>query len=140
MTTISTTRREIVPRTKELGLRRYPFWKQILRPYFLGLCSLAIAVALWGFSYKLSRYHSHPTATQQATVAKLWGERPNATLAAMERIRNQSHLAASPQALSTSIQWSFPLDRAACWIFPEPRGGILTFDFPTPLRSPPLQN
>lgn len=44
----------------------------IMRPLNLGLIGLAIAVAIWGFAYKLSLYQPHPNQSAQTTVAKMW--------------------------------------------------------------------
>lgn len=48
----------------------------IFRPCALGFLALAIAVALWGFGYKLSRYDPHPSAASRASIAKLWDKQP----------------------------------------------------------------
>jgi len=125
-------------RTIAGGFRPYPSWKQAFRPRTAGLCGLAIAVGLWGFSYKLSLYR-HPTPAQQATIAKLWFAPPDALLAEAQKLKNQSHLIASPQALSTSISRLPGLDYAVSCIFPVNRRGVLAFDSPSPLRSPPPQ-
>jgi hypothetical protein len=46
--------------------------RRIMRPLNLGLIGLAVAVAIWGFAYKLSLYQPHPSHSAQANVAKLW--------------------------------------------------------------------
>jgi hypothetical protein len=119
------------------SVMRHLSWKRIFKPCVLGFAALAFAITLWGFGYKLSRYYHHPAPLQQAMVVKLWIEPPGATLVAIERLRNLAHLTAGPQALSASIQWLPRLDRAACVASPTPRCGVLFFDFPAPLRSPP---
>ena len=43
---------------------------------------LAIAVALWGFGYKISLYHPDPNHAVRASVAKLWIERRCAEIVA----------------------------------------------------------
>jgi hypothetical protein len=45
---------------------------RILRPATLAFIGLALAVALWGFGYKLSRYNPNPDVSTKASVAKLW--------------------------------------------------------------------
>lgn len=47
----------------------------MFRPYALGFLALAIAIALWGSGYKLSRYDPHPSAASRASIAKLWDKR-----------------------------------------------------------------
>jgi hypothetical protein len=52
--------------------------KRAFRPSAIGLVGLAIAVALWGFSYRLSRYTFHPDTLTRASVAKLWDKHQDA--------------------------------------------------------------
>ena len=40
---------------------------------------LAIAVALWGYGYKISRYNSHLDAASRASFAKLWDRHQDAS-------------------------------------------------------------
>lgn len=47
---------------------------RILRPATLAFIGLALAVALWGFGYKLSRYNPNQDVSTKASVAKLWDE------------------------------------------------------------------
>jgi hypothetical protein len=47
-------------------------WRYIIRPLNLGLIGLAVAVALWGFAYKLSLYRPHQNHPASMSVAKLW--------------------------------------------------------------------
>ncbi|MFZ0304357.1 MAG: hypothetical protein WAL75_16825 [Terracidiphilus sp.] len=54
-----------------------PTARRLNRPKFLNsftfsLIGLAIAVALWGYGYKLSLYHRHPGTSSVNQVAKLW--------------------------------------------------------------------
>ena len=112
------------------------FWSRIYRPHFLGFSGLALAVALWGFGYKLSLYHPHPAPSLRTIVAKLWIEPPNASIDAVRRLRNQSNVAASPQALCASIRYP-RLERAVVSVFPSKGCGVQSSSFPTPLRSPP---
>jgi hypothetical protein len=134
----NSTRRAVL-RAKKLASLPYLFWKQVFKPSALGLGGLVIAVALWGFGYKLSLYHRHPTPVQQATVAKLWIEQ-NASLAAVQRLRNQSHLVASPQALCSTFSWFPRVDRVSTRIVPVQGGGIPSVKLPVSLRSPPLKD
>jgi hypothetical protein len=46
--------------------------RNLFRPWALAFIALALSVALWGFSYKLSRYNPHPDASSRALLAKMW--------------------------------------------------------------------
>jgi hypothetical protein len=48
---------------------------------------LAVAVVLWGLSYKLSLYHTHQNHIGRTSVAKLWTGPPKASL----RLNNARH-------------------------------------------------
>ncbi len=112
-------------------------WKQIFRPCALGFIGLAIAVALWGFSYKLSLYRQHSGASSPISVAKLWIESRNASVVAGSGVTVQSHLLRISQVLPAAAQ-RFP--RSACGvdcILPECRHTVAYFDFLIPFRSPP---
>lgn len=111
-------------------------WNQLYRPYLLGFGGLAFAVALWGFGYKLSLYHRNPAQAQRAIVAKLWSEPPNASVVAVQKLKNQSTFIASPAALCSSIQSPLLDDAAVCLLLPKV-AVVQSFDFPTLLRSPP---
>ena len=50
-------------------------YNPVTKPCAAGLVALAIAVALWGFAYRISLYHSDPAPQIRASVAKLWVER-----------------------------------------------------------------
>jgi len=111
-------------------------WKQIFRPCALGLIGLAIAVALWGFSYKLSLYHRDTGPSSRISVAKLWIESRNSSVAAAS-LKAQSHVLRISQVLPAPIQ---RLPRSAgtvACIFPECRHTVAYFDFLIPFRSPP---
>ena len=53
----------------ESDLHRLP---GLLRPLSLGLIGLEVAVAIWGFAYKLSLYQPHLSHSAKASVVKLW--------------------------------------------------------------------
>lgn len=48
---------------------------RVKKPCAVGLIALAIAVALWGFGYKISLYSPRLDPASRASVAKLWVER-----------------------------------------------------------------
>lgn len=114
-------------------------WKQIFRPSALGFIGLAIAVALWGFSYKLSLYDRHTGPSSRISVAKLWIESRNASVVAASGLKVQSHFLRISQVLSAPIQ-RFP--RSVCAVactLPKRSHTVAYFDFLIPFRSPPAQ-
>lgn len=116
---------------------RYPSWKQIGRPYVLGIIGLAIAAGLWGFGYKLSLYHRQGAPSSQIPVAKLWIESRNASMTAASRFKAKSYLISGLQAFSVPIQRLPRLSRAVACIFPVCTRGVTHFGFLIPFRSPP---
>ncbi len=115
-------------------------WKQIFRPCALGLIGLAIAVALWGFSYKLSLYHRHTGPSSRISVAKLWIDpRSASVVAATCGLKVQSHLLRISQVFAAPIQRFPRSSRAVAYILPECRHTVAYFDFLIPFRSPPAQ-
>lgn len=134
-TTISSAARKSALQT--LPQDRYLSWRQIFRPSALALVGLAIAVALWGFGYKLSLYHPDPTPSSQFPVAKLWIEHRNASVTAVSRLKSTSHLIPAPQVFPVPIQRFPHRARANACIFPVRRHTVAYFDFLIPFRSPP---
>jgi hypothetical protein len=55
-----------VPLARSLRTSRF------FTPFTFSLIGLAVAVALWGYGYKLSLYHRHPGNASVNQVAKLW--------------------------------------------------------------------
>ncbi|HKF47046.1 MAG TPA: hypothetical protein VKB38_06775 [Terracidiphilus sp.] len=45
-----------------------------IRPVKVGLVALAIAIFLWGFAYKISRYQVHRTTLSRVSTFRLWDE------------------------------------------------------------------
>lgn len=133
---VSAPIRGAVGSVRRAGQRAYPLCRYLLRPRALELVGLMVAVALWGFGYKLSLYSLHPTDAQRTTVAKLWVEGDD-SLAAAKRLKSQSQLAAGPQAICSPISWLPGLDRAAVCFLPGQRCGILSVDSSILPRSPP---
>jgi len=109
---------------------------QIFRPCALGLVALAIAVFLWGFSYKLSLYNRSSNPTARASVAKLWIEpRSNVTAAAANK---RLALPPGPDFLAASVPGEVSAPRCAI-IRPTAAGvcGFASWAYLLPLRSPP---
>ena len=129
--------RESVFGQKTLTQSQQSSWKQVFSPFAFGLIGLAIAVALWGFGYKLSLYRRHTTPSSQIPVAKLWIESRNASVVATSRLKAKSHHIPVSQAFPKQIQWLPRLGRAVACILPSCRYGVTYFDFLIPFRSPP---
>jgi hypothetical protein len=139
ITIIADTVRCIV-QMKTRALRRYPSWRHKFRPCALGLIGLGIAVAFWGFGYKLSLYHGHASPSSRIPVARLWIEPRGAFSPATSRIRAKSYLSRQSPAISVPISRPPHLDSAGANIPPVFRRGITYFDFLIPFRSPPPQS
>ncbi len=108
------------------------------RPWTLGLIGLAIAVALWGFGYKLSRYSLHSDFSSRASFAKLWDKHEDsAQVAETVKLAPQSNLSFEWRAILTLPEDKPVLERQALchsdeskFISPWSRSLL-------PLRSPP---
>lgn len=116
------------------GPSGYSSWKQLFRPCAIGLIGLSISVFLWGFSYKLSLYHRHPTS--HAPVVKLWVESRNSLVMA-SRLKPKLCLVHGLQALPVPNLGLPRLDNAVVYVLPEGRHGIASLAFLIPSRSPP---
>lgn len=108
-----------------------------LRPCALGFIGLGLAVFLWGFGWKLSRYDSHHTASARDSVAKMWIEPRGAPFAALCGSRITSHLAPNPPGYNLLHRASGRFDQAVPAMVTQFRQQIASFAFPFPLRSPP---
>jgi hypothetical protein len=126
-----------VLRQRRLHLEMNRMRNQIHTAPLLRFCGLAFTIALWGLSYKLSLDHRHPAPAVRDTVAKLWIGPPNASLVAVQRLKDQSHLVATPQALWTSIQRLPRHGRKATYVLPVRTSDVQSFHLPASLRSPP---
>lgn len=60
-------------------------WKQLFKPYVLGIAVLSIALFTWSLGYKMERIHSGSDAVRQVLVAKLWVKPRGAPVAASPR-------------------------------------------------------
>lgn len=118
---------------------RYRSWMRLFKPCAFGLIGLAIAVALWGFDYKLSLYHCHTASSSRVPVAKLWIEPRNASVAADSSLNAKSHFVPASHAFPVPVQRLSPLSRTLAHIPPLCRRDVAYFDFLIPFRSPPTQ-
>jgi hypothetical protein len=106
-------------------------------PCALGLLALAIAIALWGFGYKLSRYDPHPSAASRASIAKLWDKRPGSLTTDALSLRLRSHLSSWPQPFWISIQPHGKEASAVLELDPRDKRASSVFRSLNPSRSPP---
>jgi hypothetical protein len=131
----SSTRESVLGRTRVSPLQSS--WKQLFSPLAVGLIGLAIAVALWGFGYKLSLYHRHEAPSSRIPVAKLWTEQRSASAVAASRLEANSHLHSVSQAFPAPVQRFPRLDLAVACTLPGCSRGVLYFNPLVPSRSPP---
>ena len=108
------------------------------RPCAVGLLALAIAIALWGFGYKLSRYDPHPSAASRASIAKLWDKRPGSLTTDALSIRLRSHVPSWPQPFWISIQHGGKKAPAVLELDPQNKRTSSVFRRLNPSRSPPF--
>lgn len=102
------------------------------KPLALGLIGLAIAVALWGFGYKLSRYN--PSLSSRASFAKLWDKHHVAQVASGAKATAQS---LKPGSALILVHYTPPLrPEAFCHRHECNRLSALIHSV-IPLRSPP---
>ncbi len=112
-------------------------WRQIFQPCTLALFGLAVAVALCGFSYKLSLYHAHCSAPLRSATAKLWIDPPSDALLVMQRLKSRSHCTASQSALPIfSLRPPQPASVSVSLLSTAPSPAFF-LGSPVSLRSPP---
>jgi hypothetical protein len=116
----------------------YPV-KGRLQPRSLALLGLAVAIALWGFGYRLSQYQLHPASNAQAAAAKLCIEPRNPSLTAVSVLKASLHVLAVAPAVYPSVQPFHLNDSAPLGSLLESSYRSATFDFLIPFRSPPPQ-
>lgn len=76
---------------------QFPHTSKVLA---LGLIGLAIAVALWGFGYKVSRFNLHSLVFWRASFARLWDKhQDSAQVAEAAKVTQESNL---------PLQWRAP--------------------------------
>ena len=128
--------RTIVSAAAMKSLRRSA-WRQIFQPCTLALLGLAVAVALWGFGYKLSLYHAHRSAPLRSAATRLWMDPPSDALIVVQRLKSRSHsttrrsaLPGLPQRLPQSASVLANIARTA-------PPGFLSPDSAASPRSPP---
>jgi hypothetical protein len=75
-------------------------WRDIVSPFNLGLIGLAVAVALWGFAYKLSLYHPDQSSQARMSVAKMWLGPEGTSLISKGRPESRLHYRSSRDTVS----------------------------------------
>jgi hypothetical protein len=112
-------------------------WVQLSRPCALGIITLAIAVALWGFGYKLSLYHRHAAPLAHASVAKLWIDPNGAYVGGPSRLKAKSHPLSGSQAFPCPVPRFHRLNSAAASTLPLCERRVAFFHLLIPSRAPP---
>src|SRR5579875_3126721 len=106
------------------------------RPFALSLIGLAVTVALWGYSYRISRYSAMHTS--RVFVARLWVENRLAVAARRATARNSvKQFGAGADAAPLAAVQAPALARAAVRRAQPRLRLLLCLVFPAPLRSPP---
>ena len=109
-----------------------------IRPLKIGLATLAIAIFLWGFGYKLSRYQIHPNAFSRVSAAKLWDDSRNARVVADVLRKANTHSQPVVDALATTAETQASLPYAGRGeLAPLPLPSQQAFISSLPSRSPP---
>ena len=124
-----------------ITLRRscYLSWKELFRPCAAGFIGLAIAVALWGFGYKLSLYHRPSAPSSQVPVARFWIDPLDRFETAASSLKAKLHLVPDSQALAAFIQRIRYRGFTVARTLPVWRRQVTYFDLLIPLRGPPPQ-
>ena len=124
-----------MPRTRQFGF----LFAAAFRPCVLGFLCLAVAIAAWGFGYKISLYQ--PNSGIRSTVAKLWDKQHNARTTA--DVLNQTKLISDLTYLvGVHSMASLACPRPAVAHLPSlPRVfvSLASVDYRLPFRSPPLK-
>lgn len=108
---------------------------QIFKPCVLSITTLAMAIALWGTGYKLSRYLHAPDQAHKIPVARLWVEHRNAATVVVATLHAKTP--AVPVAVPR-LSPQQPMLRVACIVVPSLGAqGAATPGALLPFRSPP---
>jgi len=75
-------------------------WR-MMRPSRIGFVGLAVAVAMWGFAYRLSLYHPDQNRPARTSVAKMWLGPEGTLLASKNRLKSQPRLRWTPDSVET---------------------------------------
>lgn len=118
-----------------------PFSRRLFRPWAIGFIGLAIAVASWGYGYKISRYNPHPDASSHAFFAKMWDKHQDVTqVAGATKACSQPHLQLELHAALLLLRQPPTAAERVCRESDEPKRIPALFRSLVPLRSPPSDN
>ena len=123
-----------------LDFNCYPSIKDVFAIRTIQIVALAIAVFLWGYCYKLSLYHHHPSPTSLNSMAKLWLSPRSDAAVKIGKLDAKAHLDLHSHVFTPAAAQSVQLD--------EPRSGFyspysfrsISIDIPVPARSPPSKS
>ena len=101
-----------------------PRWRRLFRPCTLAFTGLAIAVFLWGLSYKLSLYQSDRSPVSRLAIAKLWIEPRHHVIRPAQTMRPGAAIAHPPADVAPYVRQLTPTPLGS------PPGGLY------PLRRP----
>lgn len=111
-----------------------------MQPKPLRLLGLAVAIALWGFGYRLSTYELHPSSNARGGAAKLCLEPRNASFALAARIKSSAHLIPVSAAIPASARFFPHIECVLVCPVLQNTARPVTLRFLIPFRSPPSQN
>jgi hypothetical protein len=123
----------------QLPNNRNHAFREIFRPYTLGLIGLAFSVAVCGLGHRLAAYLHHGSPINRATVTRFWLEPRNHSVEAVHRIGGKNRFISDSQPLPPS---PVQARRAAVPIAATPpveECRPASFRFLIPFRSPPPQ-
>lgn len=107
----------------------------IFRPCVLSITTLAMAIAIWGTGYKLSRYLHAPEQAHRIPVARLWVEHRHAATPVVATLQSKTPAVLVAVPLVSHRQ---PMLRMACIVVPSLGAqGAATPGALLPFRSPP---
>jgi hypothetical protein len=117
--------------------RQFAFlFASAFRPCVLGFLVLALAVAAWGFGYKISLYQ--PNSGTRLTVAKLWDEHRNVKTGGNNRKKVDSDRTYLSELHSPDLRRCPRPAIAYLATLPRPSVSLAVVDYCLPFRSPPL--
>ena len=111
-----------------------------LTPWTIALFGLALAVALWGFGYKLSRYNPHLDAAARASYAKLWDKHQDTSELLTSKLTAHPQQCAQLEALSVFFQEPIAPVFAPIHTAEDDRSIVTSLVALIPFRSPPSRH
>ena len=124
-------------RARAMKCLRSTVRKLVLQPLVLVLLGLEIAIALWGFGYRISLYQRHRIAPMRSATARLWIDTRSDILTEAQRPKNRSRRMAGTHASCVHLERLPSPSNASAALQPVLKGGVIPFASPVALRSPP---